>query len=43
LRIKKLKKLSSGKIAKLLADEGVLGKSGKPIGKKQVQRILSSL
>lgn len=42
-RIKKLKKLSSGKIAKLLAEDGIFGKSGKPIEKKQVQRILSSI
>ena len=39
-RIKRFRNKTPGKIAKILADDGVLGKSGKPIERKQVQRIL---
>ena len=42
-RIKSLKKLSSGKIENILASDGVIAKSGKPICRKQVQRILQQL
>ncbi|MCK5294899.1 MAG: recombinase family protein [Arcobacteraceae bacterium] len=40
-RIKQFKDISTQRIANILANDGVLGKSGKPIQKKQVQRILS--
>lgn len=41
-KIKQFKNISSGKIANILAHDGVLGKSGQPIQKKQIQRILKS-
>jgi len=42
-RIKLFKNKSAYAIAKILADDGVLGKSGKPIERRQVQRILKSI
>jgi len=39
-RIKKFRSKSPGKIAKILADDGVLGKSGKAIERMQIVRIL---
>jgi len=42
-RIKKFKGKTANFIAKVLADDGVTGKSGKPIERKQVQRILDAI
>lgn len=39
-RVKKFRSKSPGKIAKILADDGVMGKSGKPIERMQILRIL---
>ena len=39
-RVKKFRSKSPGKIAKILAADGVLGKSGKPIERMQILRIL---
>jgi DNA invertase Pin-like site-specific DNA recombinase len=39
-RVKKFRSKTPGKIAKILADDGVLGKSGEPIERMQVLRIL---
>lgn len=41
-RVKQFKDISASKIANILAADGVLGKSGKLIQKKQIQRILKS-
>jgi len=41
-RIKKFRSKTPGKIAKILAADGVLGKSGKPISRMQITRILKS-
>ncbi len=42
-RIRKFRSKSAAKIATILAADGVLGKSGKSIERKQVQRILQSI
>jgi DNA invertase Pin-like site-specific DNA recombinase len=42
-RIKKFRSKTPGMIAKILSDDGVLGKSGKPIERMQVQRILEDI
>lgn len=42
-RIKKFRSKSPGKIANILADDGVMGKSGKPIERMQVLRILEDI
>lgn len=42
-RIKKFRNKTPGQIAKILADDSVLGKSGKPIERKQVGRILKAI
>ena len=42
-RIKKFRNKTHGEIARILADDGVLGKSGKPIERKQIQRILEDI
>ena len=42
-RIKKFRGKTPGQIARILAEDGVKGKSGKPIERKQVQRILERL
>jgi len=42
-RIKKFRGKTPGQIARILASDGVKGKSGKPIERKQVQRILERL
>ncbi len=42
-RIKKFKNKTPGQIASILAEDGVLGKSGKPIERKQVGRILTAI
>ncbi len=41
-RIKKYRGKTAGRIAQLLAEDGVCGKSGKPIERKQVGRILKT-
>jgi len=42
-RIKKFRNKSCNRIASILAEDGVKGKSGKPIERKQVHRILESI
>lgn len=42
-RIKKFRNKTPHRIAQLLAEDGVCGKSGKPIERKQVQRILEAI
>ena len=42
-RIKKFRSKSPGTVAKILAADGVMGKSGKPIERKQVYRILQDI
>lgn len=42
-RIKKFRNKTHGQIARILAEDGVVGKTGKPIERKQVQRILEDL
>lgn len=42
-RIKKFRNKTHGQIARILAEDGVTGKTGKPIERKQVQRILEDL
>jgi len=42
-RVKKFRNKTYGQIAAILAADGVLGKSGKPIERKQIQRILESI
>lgn|GEM_PF-2340871 len=42
-RIKKYRGKTPGRIAQILSEDGVCGKSGKPIERKQVQRILEAI
>ena len=42
-RIKSFKNKSYTTIAKILSEDGVVGKSGKPISSKQIQRILNNI
>lgn len=42
-RVKRFRNKSAAVIAKILSDDGVTGKSGKPIERKQVQRILNDI
>ncbi len=42
-KVKSLKSKSPGTIAKILSDDGAIGKSGKPIERKQIYRILQDL
>jgi len=42
-RIKRFRGKTHGQIAKILAEDGVCGKSGKPIERKQVHRILNAI
>jgi DNA invertase Pin-like site-specific DNA recombinase len=42
-RVKRYKTKSPSFIAKTLANDGVMGKSGKPIERKQVERILKNI
>lgn len=42
-RIRRFKNKTHGEIARILAEDGVKGKSGKPIERKQVQRIMQHI